>query len=958
MGFLSATLLLGTLAAGVPVALHLLARQPPRRVVFPAVAFLRQRLTTQTSRLRVRRLWLLALRVLALVAFAIVLARPHIDTAMSSQWVTTGALLLAGAGVLVLASVAFSRGLSRSLCWVLLISAVLLGAIGGGAAVRAIASGARPQVLGSRPMAIAIVIDNSPSSAWRIDDDLATAASEDGSEDNSDDPQSSEELREQSGLDLEGTRLSVALRRASELIESLPGGSRVAIVDRSASPAGFSLDQRAAHARLDRVTPHAVPQPIAQRIVAAVELVRTSDLPERQVVVISDMAAASWDEHVPTSSGRSPVAVDQHDDVPISILNIHEHAVFDTRVHPDDTPVGVGRSAKANEATVNASTINPWISPPQVAEAAPSPGAAISIRFDVGVWNANAAARAAGADASGAVDGRPQPFTATVQLRLYDHDPSLPVVRDGKIVRPSLRTVDRASLEVGNVAGQEVSLTLPPLTRGTHHAVVELMGRDRFAWDNRRFLTVELPEPPRTLIVGEDRDETSLMAAALTAPHAPDDPSASYEIETVSYHDLGAVDWNQFHLVVLIDPPLRFHAPEQTIVGSSGGISSAMWADIAGVVSRGGGLVIGLGPAAEVIEVGGGGRERVSGVSQAAGVPPVNGLVPPLVRTWRIPPPGTFWYVTAVSHPIFSALMRPTSMPNWSDFRIHRYWQVADPAAEADASERAAVAPSTAWAVIARYARNEEAPGQGHPAVLTRLLGEGRIALTTTPLPALGPKTRSWNDLLSASDAWPAFMTVRGLAAWAAGVDHGDTTISAGQTAVLPLELTAATNIVPSSQASPREALDAGLADTALPETVLAQTGLADAGLAVELYTPGQASGRSLAVTQSRVVVDDTDTPGTYFVRGPKVWSGVSVNLAPIWSDGQTTQLDTLQKWFGDEGWSIANDLSELSLQPGGRAGAAVSLHGPLMLIAVLVFLAEQVLSNRFYGSSPAPEPE
>ncbi|TWT64799.1 BatA domain-containing protein [Allorhodopirellula solitaria] len=925
MSFLSATLLLGTLAAGVPIALHFLARQPPRRVVFPAVSFLRQRLTTQSSRLRVRRLWLLVLRILALVAFAIVLAQPHIDAAMSSQWISTGMLLVAGAVLLVMASVAFSRGLARSLAWSLLAVAIVLASIGGIVAVRAIASGTSPRIAGDGPMAIAILIDNSPSSAWRIDDDFTSTAGNTQAV-----AENSEELREQAGLDLAGTRLALALAWASDLIDSLPSGSRVAIVDRSGSPAGFSLDPRAAQARLDRITPHAVPAPIAERIVAAVDLVGTSDLPQHQVVVISDMSAPTWETNAPASNTRSPLAAAQHEGVPIRILSTHEQGELELESE------GNRQADSAGRPVADADTFNSWISPPQVAEVAPSPETAIPIRFEVGAWPASAMAAAPLPD-SGADGTSTKAFTATVQLSLYDQNPALPVVRDGRIVFPQRRTVDRASVALSGGAAKEVSLTLPPLTRGTHHAVVELLGGDRFQWDNLRFITVDIPASPRVLVVGEDRNETSVLAAAMTAPHAPDSASASYNIETVSYRDLAAVDWTVFNLVVLIDPPLHFDAGRREIVGSSNGISTAMWNDIAGVVSRGGGLMISLGPAAEVIGMASSGGD----LGQAARS--TEPLAPPLIRSWRVPAPGTFWQVTNNTHPIFSTLMRPTSMPNWSDFRIQRYWQVAEatsgnaasmqqPSREGESTGQNSAGQGSAWDVIARYAKPNDQAGGGHPAVLIRRLGEGRVALTTTPLPALGRSTRDWNDLFGAADAWPAFMAVRGLAAWAAGLHHEDTTVLAGQPVLRHLEW---------GTGDGRGNTD-GNSDG---------SGVQDEPV-VELYQPGQASGRTLPATESHVLIQDTDTPGTYFLRGPRLWSGLSVNLPPVWSAGETTDQETLQRWFGDQDWSMDHDLGELSLRTGGQAGAAVSLHGPLMLMVVLVFLAEQILSNRFYGSS------
>ena len=68
MSFLSAGLLAGLVATGIPIALHLLARQQPRRVIFPATRFLKQSLDTHRDRLQVRRWWLLALRILAVAA--------------------------------------------------------------------------------------------------------------------------------------------------------------------------------------------------------------------------------------------------------------------------------------------------------------------------------------------------------------------------------------------------------------------------------------------------------------------------------------------------------------------------------------------------------------------------------------------------------------------------------------------------------------------------------------------------------------------------------------------------------------------------------------------------------------------------------------------------------------------------------------------------------------------------
>jgi hypothetical protein len=822
---------------------------------------------------------LLALRVLALIVFAILLARPHISSATSGQWTTVGLLLTAAAGGLALASIAWVRGMTRGLAWSLLAAAVLLGGIGCMAAVRALASGTGPVLPTQQPLAIAIVIDNSPSLAWQIDEEPAQTDTDN-----------------QTRFDFSGSRLAVAISRGGELINQLPAGSRIAIVDRSTSPVGFSLDASAAQSRLARLVPLPVPAPIAERIASAIELVRTSDLPAKHVVVISDMVAASWQENLPATSARSPIAANKHEDVPVSLLNIHESVSLAT-----------GDAASAAKTENIVPLVNAWISPPQVADVAPPAGVAIPIRFQIGVWSTSLSS-----NNSGALAGPQSPVTATVQMSLYERDPALPVVRDQQIVLPKLRSVDRASIELaGNAvedSGKEVLLSLPPLPRGTYHAVIELIGDDSFAWDNKRYVTIDLPTPPHVLIAGNDRNETAIMAAAMTAPHAPDDAAASYRIETVEYRDLVAVDWKTFNSVVLIDPPLRYDAAQEQLLGSSDTISSSVLDQIVSVVNNGGGLLISMGPSAEVVGVAN--REKSS-----EDQPSSSSLMPPMVRSWRVPSPGTFWRVTASSHPVFSDLMRPVSRPNWSDFRVRRYWQLAD-------------AETQTWEVIARYATAADNQIAAHAAVLTRRLGNGRVAVTTTPLPALGSTTRSWNELFGAADAWPAFMTVRNLMAWLAGIDRRDLTVLAGQSVVLPLDRG-------NSQPSPtNETLD----DQAKP--------------AVQLYAPDQNMGRSISISASEVVIGDTEIPGTYFLRGPDVWSGLSTNLSPAWSSGETTNRNVLQAWFGESGWSVVDTLDEISLSQGMGPTSVVSLHGPLALLAVLVFLAEQLLSNRFYGAT------
>ncbi|MEE9133237.1 MAG: BatA domain-containing protein [Gemmatimonadota bacterium] len=76
IGFLYPALLLAAAAAAVPIILHLIRRREIRRVIFPAIRYLRQAEQRHARRLRLRHLLLLAARVLIILLAAIAAAGP------------------------------------------------------------------------------------------------------------------------------------------------------------------------------------------------------------------------------------------------------------------------------------------------------------------------------------------------------------------------------------------------------------------------------------------------------------------------------------------------------------------------------------------------------------------------------------------------------------------------------------------------------------------------------------------------------------------------------------------------------------------------------------------------------------------------------------------------------------------------------------------------------------------
>jgi aerotolerance regulator-like protein/VWA domain-containing protein len=92
--FLSPWFLLGSLAAAVPIVLHLLKREPEPRVKFPAVRLLKRAPVEYTENRRLRELLLLALRVATFALLALAFARPFLAStaAVGSEGATIVAL--------------------------------------------------------------------------------------------------------------------------------------------------------------------------------------------------------------------------------------------------------------------------------------------------------------------------------------------------------------------------------------------------------------------------------------------------------------------------------------------------------------------------------------------------------------------------------------------------------------------------------------------------------------------------------------------------------------------------------------------------------------------------------------------------------------------------------------------------------------------------------------------------
>ena len=251
MTFLNATLLIALAGVAIPIALHFIARKEPRQVTFPSVRLLTQRFQTNRSKVRICRWWLLALRIATLATVALAMARPVIASALSLTWTTMAIIAGVGVAVLVLASLAARKPDQRRLMWALFSAALvaLVAAIGWGGYT--LASGRVPDIDRSTPVALAIVVDNLALADWN---------------------------------DGQTSQLDRIRDAAKQLVMAANPNSRLAVIDRSATPAAFSLDLASAVSKADSLSTQELVQPLESRMEAAARLLTTSEIDSRQLV--------------------------------------------------------------------------------------------------------------------------------------------------------------------------------------------------------------------------------------------------------------------------------------------------------------------------------------------------------------------------------------------------------------------------------------------------------------------------------------------------------------------------------------------------------------------------------------------------------------------------------------------------------------------------------------------------
>lgn len=425
-------LLTGAALVGLPVLLHLIMRQEPKRLPFPAFRFLKQRRQINQRKVRLRHFLLLLLRM-ALIALICL-----------SLWQPT----------------TLSEGFS---------------------------------LRGGRPIAVVVVLDTSPSMGYVLSDRSGLTEARQKRLKLLDEPAQGP-----------WTCLDEARGSALEILEDLPSGSKVALLDTADHDEPvWSSDVAAARQRIrDTKKPRANSQTVTRRLEAAYSVLARADTElepgqepfPRLLAVFSDRTTVSWDVN------RTQELQSARDRVPPPSI---KHLYVD---------VGIDKPVNTAITTLD-------FKPQLIAE------------------------------------GQPLMLSVTVEATGGSADNVLLFSVDGE--EPQRRPVNP-----GPDRPITVQLRKDGLKAGLHQAKLSLVTADALPFDNEKFLTFRVREPQRVLAL-VDHEPGSFLERAARASGISVGPAALwkkaladkgwYACDVRSVSEIDGIDLSRYEQITLLD---------------------------------------------------------------------------------------------------------------------------------------------------------------------------------------------------------------------------------------------------------------------------------------------------------------------------------------------------------------------------------------------------------------------
>jgi hypothetical protein len=260
----------------------------------------------------------------------------------------------------------------------------------------------------------------------------------------------------------------------------------------------------------------------------------------------------------------------------------------------------------------------------------------------------------------------------------------------------------------------------------------------------------------------------------------------------------------------------------------------------------------------------------------------------------------TYLRPATYTHPAIAALADYAEAIPWSAFPVFQRWELEsiDPGA----------------AIVATYA-------EGSPAILERRTGAGRVLVATTPFSDRLNDEDPWNLLPTGEDPWPFVLLVNAVTDYLCGSSGAQLNYTAGETVTIPL---------PATFDSP----------------------------GIVLRTPRDEALRQGVPPGVRdLVIGVAQEPGAYRAeaggQSATLDRRFAVALDPLASRVERVDAAALVERLGPGRVKLVDDRAELAASIAlGRVGR--ELYGWALGLVTMVFVAELLVSNRFYRE-PAP---
>ena len=313
------------------------------------------------------------------------------------------------------------------------------------------------------------------------------------------------------------TRLQVARDVGLEVIEQLPKGSQIVVLDSTGPRSQFDRDRGASIDRIAQLADADGSADLNTLVDNAIALLEKSDQPRKELYLLTDMGAVDWDSQATEATWKR--RLEKYPDIHFSLLD-----------------VGV-------ENPTNASLGNLRLDRTVVSEKD-----LIRIRTEL---------RCTGCS------GR-----QLAECFVFD--------RNGAAEKKGEKWID---CNAGDTLPVEFQIRAGD--QGVLQGYVELSKQDGLPIDNRRYFTISIRDPYQILIVAPEpvQQQSRTLSTAIAPPTLSQQGETRYELESISYAALANENLDGLDAVWLLDPPPL--SAEQwnhllTLVDAGGGLAIAL----------------------------------------------------------------------------------------------------------------------------------------------------------------------------------------------------------------------------------------------------------------------------------------------------------------------------------------------------------------------------------------------